>query len=375
MHTIKCRFLFVIFPLLLCFNNVWAVTDARLKVTTTPLSRILISVKKSAPATVVSLNYAVIGSQISAQIEKILVQAGDEVKQGALLLELDCRQYELAEKQAKAALQATRAQLKLSEKQYQRNHRLRKQNTIADSILEQSELQAEVSRADISIKQAALEQAQLAVEHCKIRAPFSGQVTEKLVSVGQLVAPHSPVLKLLQTQPVEITAELTPTEILDIQQVEDHVFVYKNNKLPVIFRAINKEIKSASKTQRVMLKPEKQVSDSTLIAGLTGRLQWQSKAAFLPADYLLRRQGKLGVMILQKPASKTAQAIARFHELPNAREGQPALIDLPGDTLVIDSNRFRLKPDEQVDWQRSPGAEDSAKGRTGMLPVQALQEK
>ncbi len=322
------------------------------KVTAKPLSDLLISSKSSVPATVVSLNHAILGAQISGKINRITVKAGDVVAKNKTLVEIDCRDYVLAKKQAKAGLESAKAQHILANKQYARNLTLRKSKTIPQTLLDEALLQTQVTSADITVKNAALQQTNLSIERCKIKAPFAGQITERLVSKGQLLAPNSPVFKLLETGALEIRAELTPTDVVNARKAHRLFFTRGALNIPAQFRSVISEVEKASRTQQVRLVPE---NLDSLVVGYSGRVEWESKRSMLPADYLLRRNGSLGVMLLVDKAADTANDKevyrAKFQVLPDAKEGQPAFIGLPAATQVIISNRFRLKPDEVVELE------------------------
>lgn len=337
------------FSLLILFSSYSAMSSSvyakdYIKVTGKPLADLLISSKSSAPATVVSLNHATLGAQIAGKIKRVRVEMGDRVKKNQTLIDIDCRDYVLIKKQAETALQSVQAQLVLAQKQYNRNLTLRKQKTIPQNSLDQALLQRQLSRADIIAKSIAIKQADLSIERCRIKAPFSGQITEKLVSKGQLLAPNSPVFKLLQTKAFEIEAELTSAEIINAGKVPTLSFTRGALRIPVKFRSVINEVNSASRTQRVRLVPDRV---DGLVVGSSGRVEWESRRALLPADYLLRRNGALGVMLLEK--NKEHEVIAKFHALPDANEGQPAFINLPGSTQIAITNRFRLTSDEVVE--------------------------
>ena len=71
----------------------------------------------------------------------------------------------------------------------------------------------------------------------------------------------------------------------------------------------------------------------------------------LPADYLVRRDGKLGVFILDGET-------ARFHPLPQAEDGRPARIELDPDTRLIGDGRQRLRDGDAVrQSEKAGGAE------------------
>ena len=95
----------------------------------------MVQTNSSAPATVVSLNHATLSAEITGKVEELAVQVGDKVSAGELIARIDCNDYRLGEKQAKAALQAARAQRDLAQKQYKRNRQLRQSKTIPQSLI------------------------------------------------------------------------------------------------------------------------------------------------------------------------------------------------------------------------------------------------
>jgi RND family efflux transporter MFP subunit len=262
------------------FGDTIANQKPHIKVTVKPLSELLISSKSSVPASIISLNHAVLGAQISGKVNKVKVKTGDIVSKNTLLLEMDCRDYVLAKKQAQAGLESAKAQQALANKQYTRNLQLRKLKTIPQNLLDESILQTQVVRADIAVKKAALKQSELAIERCKIRAPFTGQITERLVSVGQLLAPNSPVFKLLQTQALEVSAALTSSDVVNAKGASGLFFTRGSLRTPVTFRSVVNEVNEGSRTQQALLVPE---NSKGLVVGYSGRLEWIGRRSMLPA--------------------------------------------------------------------------------------------
>jgi len=313
------------------------------------LTDLLVSENSSVPATVVSLNHAILGAQISGKVNKVHVKTGDIVKKNATLVEIDCRDYRLVKKQTQAALESAIAQKSLAAKQYKRNLHLRNIKTIPQNILDESILQTQQVRADISVKKAAIEQSKLAIERCTIKAPYTGQITERLVSVGQLLAPNSPVFKLLQTNALEIKADLTSAEVASAKQATTLVYSRGSVQIPVTFRSVINEVKQGGRTLQARLIPQ---DSKGLIVGFSGRLEWTGKRTMLPAHYISRRNGRLGVLLYNENKETKAQGRVEFYPLEDASEGQPAFIDLSATTQVIISNSFRLKPNDPVEREK-----------------------
>lgn len=320
-------------------------TDA-IRVTTQALSELTFATEYSAPASVVSLNDSSISAEIQGRAMNIEAEVGNIVKRGQLLVSLDCRTYVNTKKQAEAALKLSKTQLNFSQKQYNRNQRLLKRGVVSRETFDLSESNLLTSRADISIKEVAVESADLAISKCKIYAPFSGQVTNKMVQQGQLVNPGSPLLQLLQTDKLEIEADLSPDELIKAKESRRLLFVTDTGEFTVTIRTVLQQLNSASNTQKVRLTGESMDSenseDSVLsIAGLNGRLMWKDGTRKLPPEYLVRRKEQLGVMIAE---ANTAQ----FRALSGAREGQPVKVNLPRSTQIIIVNRYSVEEGQAV---------------------------
>jgi hypothetical protein len=71
--------------------------------------------------------------------------------------------------------------------------------------------------------------------------------------------------------------------------------------------------------------------------GSNGVLRWRDPRAFVPADYLVRRNKQLGVFVVNGQN-------ARFVSLADAQEGRPALAAaLPSETRIVTDGRFTLQ--------------------------------
>ena len=81
--------------------------------------------------------------------------------------------------------------------------------------------------------------------------------------------------------------------------------------------------------------------DRPALAGTAGRLAWHGDRRLLPADYLVRRDGRLGVFTIEDNR-------ARFVTVPQAQEGRPAAVDLPPGTRLISDGRQGLSDGQEV---------------------------
>ena len=324
----------------------FATANELLVVAVQPVSKLLINVKNSAPANIISLNKSILSAEISGRVTNINAEAGDNVKKSNKLLSIDCSSYQLAKKQAIAALNVAKAQFNFATKQYKRNKLLVAKGTISRDLFEKAESNYLITVADIELKKAAIETANLAISRCNIFAPFSGQIIKRIIQKGQFVTTGSPLFEIIESNRIEVKTALSPNEVNEINNSLNLNFVANGIEATAKIRSIIAYIDEASRTQEVRLTLP---SSSAFPAGLSGRLVWNSKEKKIPAEYIIRRASKLGIMIAEDV--QEGVGTAKFYPLPNAQEGQAEIINLPADTFVITKNRFRVKDGQKIKIQ------------------------
>jgi RND family efflux transporter MFP subunit len=302
-----------------------------------PLHELLRQPEFSAPASVKPLNAPSLAAEISARVEAIPVRVGEQIRMDDPLVLLDCRHHQSRLEAAKAGLQRINAQLNFADAQLKRAKDLKAKRSISDEILDQRRSELLGARADRLNQQELISQADIDVDRCIINAPFDAVVTERLAQVGGLASPGTPLLKLMQLDDLEVSAELRGSEASSLRQAQSIDFDYAGSRYALDLRRILPVIDERTRTQQARLSFRQDAAP----AGAAGRLVWQGTADELPADYLVRRDGSLGIFLV-------ADGQAQFHRLENAREGQPVRLQLSVDTRLVTDGRQRLQDGDQV---------------------------
>ncbi|MBM7043910.1 MULTISPECIES: efflux RND transporter periplasmic adaptor subunit [Rhizobium] len=136
---------------------------------------------------------AVQGASLSAQVQgivqKIGFQDGQDVKSGDLIVQL------LADQQI-ATLQQFQASAANAQIAYDRDSKLIKANTIAQSQVDSDLATWKAAQAQVASQQALIDQY-------SIRAPFDGHLGVRLVSLGQYLAAGTAVVTLQSLDPIQ----------------------------------------------------------------------------------------------------------------------------------------------------------------------------
>jgi RND family efflux transporter MFP subunit len=168
------------------------------------------------PGTVVSRNDARLSAEVEGRLTMVAdvgsaVLGGDPV---AVIEDTTLRLY-AAELQA----QVTRAEARLGflEGEEKRFARLAESNLAAITQLEQTRSDRDVARGDLAVAKARLEQTEDQLARTTIRAPFNGEVVERLMTPGERVVVGSNVVRLVDQQNLEVIARV-PLEYMPYVQ-------------------------------------------------------------------------------------------------------------------------------------------------------------
>ncbi len=159
-----------------------------------------------------------IRARVSGRLEKIYFEDGAYVKEGDKLFLIEQSEYQSNLRSAKARKQRDQASLALAKADVNRYRPLVKDGLAPRATLEQYEAKYGELVAAIEADNAAIQNAELALSYTLIRAPSSGQVSARLVDVGNLVGYGESTLLTTILQSDKIYAYFSPSES-DVQKI------------------------------------------------------------------------------------------------------------------------------------------------------------
>ena len=306
-----------------------------------PLSEVAFAPTHDAPARVVARNESRLSAEISAVVQELLVDVGDRVSLGARLVELDCRSFRLDSRRASAELAALEAQTDLARRRLERARRLRETETVSEELLDQREGEWATLSAQVLGARAAVEDAGLQVKRCTMQAPFHGVVTARSAQLGELTQPGTPLLTLVELGDSYVAAQVTLEQAGQLEVAQDLRFVWSEGEVPLKLVHLLPVVKRETRTREARLDP----AAAGALPGTAGRLFWTAPGLALPAELLVRREGNLGVFVLEESGGGLR---ARFHAIPGAEEGRPVRMELPGTTRLVTEGRLSLRDGDEV---------------------------
>ncbi len=159
-------------------------------------------------------------SKASGEVLEMLVETGQLVDRGALMVRVDQRTPRNTLAQAEAQLEVARARLQNAESQRNRANELFKSQSITQTEQEQAVLAYANARAEVVGAEVAVENAKIRMADTDVRAPITGTIIEKSVERGQVISsPTSDVgggtilLKMADLNLVQVRTLVDETDI------------------------------------------------------------------------------------------------------------------------------------------------------------------
>ncbi len=151
---------------------------------------------------------ASIGPQlVSAYVDTVLVRPGAAVKRGEILATLDCRTASAGQRAVASQARAIDAQQKALADEAARTNTLLDGGFVSPNEAEQKAAQSAAQLAQLEATRATLATTVLAVSDCVLRAPFDGEIAQRLMDPGAFARPGSSIVTEVDRTVVRMTAD------------------------------------------------------------------------------------------------------------------------------------------------------------------------
>ena len=155
------------------------------------------------PGTVISRNQARLAAEVEGRLEWV-AEVGVVVRKGETVARLDDVLLEHSLLADEAAVERERARLKYQSAEVRRLTPLVKKQSIPQSQLDEAVANSGMTRAEIASGQARVALARERLARARLRAPFDGVITERLLQAGEWAESGAAVVRLVDTSSLEI---------------------------------------------------------------------------------------------------------------------------------------------------------------------------
>lgn len=159
-----------------------------------------------------------VAAQISGMVTEKLINEGDRVSAGQVLLRIDNRAAKQMVAASEAQVKSAEAQLILARKNLKRSQELYEKGHINLAQLDQAEASKDAIYAELNALKAQAQAARTQEGFYTIKAPFAGIVDHVPVESGDMTMPGSPLVSLYNPNHLRVVAALPADLIHQVNQ-------------------------------------------------------------------------------------------------------------------------------------------------------------
>ncbi|HKV24732.1 MAG TPA: efflux RND transporter periplasmic adaptor subunit [Candidatus Acidoferrum sp.] len=258
-----------------------------------------------------------IASQMMGTMMEIRVREGDRVQAGQVLATLDDSQPRAALEQADAAVTAAQKEavaadsnFALAEATLKRYQQLFEKKSVSPQEFDEvkaryqtAEARREVARAGLKQSDSALAQARTSLGYSKVRAPFSGVITEKRVDLGALAAPGMPLFTIEDTRNFRLEAAVDESDISMVHAAQTVLVVVDALGNAELSGKVAQIVPAADPASRTFLVKIDLPANKGVRSGLFGRARFSRGERFailIPESAVVTRGQLQGIYVLDE---------------------------------------------------------------------------
>lgn len=243
-----------------------------------------------------------VAANASGRVLKTFVERGDEVKEGAMIAQLDTSSAALALRQAQVDVKTQKTLDEINQKECARYEQL-----LASKAISSAEYDQVSSRCKTSVlgREAAEARQNIAAKNVgdgAIRAPFSGIISERFVEIGEFVSPQARVVSIVQGGDLRLEMTVPEANIAAVKQganVDFEVVAYPGKIFKGTVRFLSGSVREATRdlvVEAVAPNPEKILRPGMFadVSVTTG----SEKLPSVPVAAIFERQEKKRVYVI-----------------------------------------------------------------------------
>jgi len=180
---------------------------------------VIVPMERELDGTIEAVNQATVSAQTSGRVAEIFYDVNDVVPAGAVLLKLRSTEQRAGLQQAEAVRVEATAREAEVQTRFARIRDMYARKVVAKAQLDQVAAERDAAVARRAAATAAVESAREGVAYTEVRAPYAGIVTGRLVRVGEVVTPGTPLMSGLSLEKLRVTVDIPQTLVEQVRKL------------------------------------------------------------------------------------------------------------------------------------------------------------
>ncbi len=170
--------------------------------------------------TVQAFNTVTIRARVDGQLKRVAFTEGQDVRTGDLLAEIDAEPYRTQVEQNKAKKAEDQAQLENAQVDLKRNEDLLKQNIVAPQVYDTAKALVNQLAATVLADQAAIDNAQVQLDYCRVLSPIDGRTGIRQVDQGNIIhaGDSNGLVVITQLKPISVVGSYPEQSLGEIRK-------------------------------------------------------------------------------------------------------------------------------------------------------------
>jgi RND family efflux transporter MFP subunit len=285
---------------------------------------------------------ATVRAEVGGAVLQTMAEQGDRVSAGQPLARIDDAVLREAELAAKAQVTTAQNALEIAKRQVARNEALMKAGAIAERDLELVRNQLTGAESQLANAQAQLANAQKQLAKATVNAPFSGVISARQVSAGDVVQPGGAMFTIVNPSTMRLEASVPADQLSAIRvgaPVDFTVNGYPNRQFTGRITRINPVADPSTRQVRLIVSLPN--ANGVLVGGLfaDGHVASEVRnAPVIPAAAVDERGLKPFVMLIKNGVVTKAEVELGIRDAATETvEVRSGIV--PGDTILLGAAR------------------------------------
>ena len=161
---------------------------------------------------------AEVRAQVPGLVSSIRVDRGDPVGAGQVMAVLDAQGIRSGAAGARAQVSAAEANLALAQQRYESSRKLDEAGAVSQIDFQAAQAALEAARGQLAAAQAQSASASESARQATITAPFAGEVSSRMVNVGEAVNPGQALFQVVNSTALELAGQIPVRDAARVQR-------------------------------------------------------------------------------------------------------------------------------------------------------------